>query len=421
MRTIITTCVLFFAIVSILSAQWERIDGNLGLLGTYQPSLAAADATYLYQLVIVGSLPEIHLYRSSDDGTTWSRMSAFPPATIAPRYFRVLANGRLVAGSPDNAMTSAVMLFSDDQGMSWQEVRTTASVDVQDMEWVGGNIYLGAVRAGQMIRSTDGGETWEVAQDSPSNVGLVRAVGADVIALSGAGMGVARRSSDGGASWDNILLDGSQKIVTTIWRAGNVLLLKQLSGNTWASTDGGATWSPRSGAQSDIATFFAATASPDGMKWIMGGNGIYFTTDAGATATEVTAGLPKEDETKLCGGGFTVTNFAAHFAGACGSYRYAFSGTAAVRRADAGTDALSLAVTPAEGTWGIQFTLPSAADVRITVHDQNGRCVATVLDGDYDAGSHVTRFDADVLPDGIYWVRAESDGASVTRKMVVVN
>ena len=82
--------------------------------------------------------------------------------------------------------------------------------------------------------------------------------------------------------------------------------------------------------------------------------------------------------------------------------------------AEGGADAPGLALRAAPNPLGaattLAFTLPDAADVRLTVADVLGREVAR-WDGPHAAGEHSVRLDAAALAAGVYVVRLEAGGA----------
>ncbi len=67
----------------------------------------------------------------------------------------------------------------------------------------------------------------------------------------------------------------------------------------------------------------------------------------------------------------------------------------------------------------IRFTLPVRGQVVLTLHDLLGRQVATVLDAEYQAGTHHARIEADRMPAGSYLIRLSSGGAQRTRLLTV--
>jgi hypothetical protein len=68
----------------------------------------------------------------------------------------------------------------------------------------------------------------------------------------------------------------------------------------------------------------------------------------------------------------------------------------------------------------LAYTLGTARHVRLVVHDALGRQVAVLADGLMDAGRHQVEFDAADLAGGLYTARLTVDGASQTRKMLLM-
>ena len=66
----------------------------------------------------------------------------------------------------------------------------------------------------------------------------------------------------------------------------------------------------------------------------------------------------------------------------------------------------------------VSLTLAEPSEVRVVVYDVLGREVAVLHDGPLGTGEHKLRFDASMLPSGIYLVR--SDDGSTTRRITVV-
>lgn len=71
----------------------------------------------------------------------------------------------------------------------------------------------------------------------------------------------------------------------------------------------------------------------------------------------------------------------------------------------------------------VEFTLPAAMDVELTVSDVQGRCVRTLLSGARGAGSHVARWDGydaagRAAKPGVYFWRLRFAGGQVTQRWV---
>jgi hypothetical protein len=75
-------------------------------------------------------------------------------------------------------------------------------------------------------------------------------------------------------------------------------------------------------------------------------------------------------------------------------------------------------------TW-IPFSLPSPAQVRLAIHDVQGRRVRVLVDRTLPAGHHRVRWDGRsaagaALASGIYWISLESDGGAALKRSVVL-
>jgi hypothetical protein len=68
----------------------------------------------------------------------------------------------------------------------------------------------------------------------------------------------------------------------------------------------------------------------------------------------------------------------------------------------------------------IAFTVPVAGHATLDVFDATGRLVETLVDGDMSAGAYTVSWDRDGVSSGVYFYRLNSNGNSLTKKMVVV-
>ncbi|RMH85617.1 MAG: T9SS C-terminal target domain-containing protein, partial [Calditrichaeota bacterium] len=75
----------------------------------------------------------------------------------------------------------------------------------------------------------------------------------------------------------------------------------------------------------------------------------------------------------------------------------------------------------------IEFTLPEAAMVKLTIYNALGQEVATLVNGWMNAGTHQTTWEAGNLPSGIYFYRLSNsplgmgaEGNVQTRKMLLM-
>ncbi|MEE9117408.1 MAG: T9SS type A sorting domain-containing protein, partial [Calditrichia bacterium] len=68
----------------------------------------------------------------------------------------------------------------------------------------------------------------------------------------------------------------------------------------------------------------------------------------------------------------------------------------------------------------IEFFLPEAKHVLLTVYDMNGREVAELLNQHVGKGNHVLSFEATNLSSGIYFYTINAGSYRATKKMMVL-
>ncbi|MBI5170563.1 MAG: T9SS type A sorting domain-containing protein [Candidatus Eisenbacteria bacterium] len=79
-----------------------------------------------------------------------------------------------------------------------------------------------------------------------------------------------------------------------------------------------------------------------------------------------------------------------------------------------------IAPNPARGATPLRFALPHRADVRVSVLDVQGREVAVLADGAFEAGRHAVTLDGARLSPGLFFVRVQSGGVSLARRVAIV-
>ena len=75
---------------------------------------------------------------------------------------------------------------------------------------------------------------------------------------------------------------------------------------------------------------------------------------------------------------------------------------------------------PFNPSTNIEFTLPAANNVKITVYDMTGRQVAEVANSQFNAGSHTVTFNASRLSSGVYFYRLDAGDVTQVRKMTLI-
>jgi len=75
---------------------------------------------------------------------------------------------------------------------------------------------------------------------------------------------------------------------------------------------------------------------------------------------------------------------------------------------------------PFNPTTNIQFNLPTAANIRLSIHNVLGQTVAVLAEGMYSSGSHTLQFNGKGLASGLYFYRLASGDHVRIRKMTMI-
>ncbi len=185
-----------------------------------------AGGRYLYLGTTgTGERPDSYIYRSNDNGRTWS---VYPAVLYGQRPGGILANLIPHPTRPDRSFITTYggeLLVSNDAGQTWNLVGEPASSPEA------------GTNPAQLAFSPD-------APDSALLVRGPNSPDADAIAIAA--------STDGGTTWQTVpatglpTRDGPRALAAL---PGGIFLLNTTSG-TYRSPDGGATWQPLEGALS---------------------------------------------------------------------------------------------------------------------------------------------------------------------------
>lgn len=75
---------------------------------------------------------------------------------------------------------------------------------------------------------------------------------------------------------------------------------------------------------------------------------------------------------------------------------------------------------PFNPTTNINFNLPSASDVNLTVYNLLGQRVATLVDGRMNAGAHTVQFNARNLASGVYFYQLKAGDFTLQKRMTLI-
>lgn len=320
---------------------WTQVSNGLPsyvVFFTYYRNVSAITSDglgYLYCSVGGSASTEAGVYRSTDDGANWVRMSTGLLANSGVKPVKASPNGRLYVGvknriytSTDTAgswvqtdslpmSTSALIKAIDfnilgdvfvgttsglfrgaEGGTGWTKLggSTLGAVSIYDVHLAsGGMVFSGGLELwgarGGHFRSTDNGDNW-----AESNVGMnngrvaALAISPGGRIYTGNGRGTVEYSSDGGNTFSraSVPYTGSNSFATIVALAANTneaVVAGNMEG-MFTSADSGANWTKTlvgfdsRGATTDASgNFYAATSAGvytstnDGTSWTSTGGG----------------------------------------------------------------------------------------------------------------------------------------------------
>jgi photosystem II stability/assembly factor-like uncharacterized protein len=146
---------------------WSKLSAGLprGLFGKSDLAVSPADPGRVYALIEAPE-PEDGLYRSDDRGQTWTQVSSYNPILNRPFYYTG------VDADPTNAdivwVNNEGFYYSADGGKNWER-RDTPHGDNHDM-WINPNtpsIFIQSNDGGANV-TLDGGRTWSTQFNQPT-------------------------------------------------------------------------------------------------------------------------------------------------------------------------------------------------------------------------------------------------------------
>jgi photosystem II stability/assembly factor-like uncharacterized protein len=230
-----------------------------------------------------------------------------PVSDEAPPYqlVDVSSDLRSVAYAADGQHAWAVghhgtILRSADGGRTWEGVpRVPVKVELSSIAFSsdGKNGWV-VGRFGNILRTTDGGQTWARLENVPSQI-FLQSVSFAQNGLAGwvAGRyGTILRTTDGGQTWTKVPTATDASYLHSVAFAADGLLGVAVGddGNVWRSTDGGAGWHRVEGISVE-AYLQSVTLSADGTHgWAVGDYGVVLRSDDGGKSWEREGGVPTQ-------------------------------------------------------------------------------------------------------------------------------
>ena len=211
-------------------ATWES--ASFGLPAAPVSALAPDPASAGRLLAATGG--GVGIYRSGDSGGLWRASGRGLVNTFAATLEIAASPEALFVGGPDYGI-----LRSLDRGATWSQVLAGDSIAALVVAPANGRtIYAARVPTQAIVRSTDGGDSWQTVSNLA--VHALAVDGGDAETVYAATDGGLRKSTDGGATWNEVFPGGIFDVAADPLTAGTVYLVRDL--DVWRSRDGGQTW-----------------------------------------------------------------------------------------------------------------------------------------------------------------------------------
>ncbi len=313
-----------------------------------------------------------YLYRSIDTGSTWGRVDA---NTLSPRSLGCDSRGRLFLSSH----WPSQLLRSTDDGNSWQPILDIPYSDYAYVD-VGGDdrVYLTFLPAftyrRYRWRSSDAGHSWYLIDSS--NVPWIVGTNSRGHLYASDSQGL-YRSLDGGETWGEPLFSTYASSFSWHRRPDGVILWGTQDGQVWISQDDGETWQQVEQFTKEAVSAFA----------FLPGGTLFVGTSSGILRGHTSLVLPVNAERPFPSSFTLLQNYP----------------------------------NPFNPSTTIRFALPQRSHVTLTVFNCLGQQVATLVQGEEEAGYHQVRFDGSGLSTGVYLYRLQAGSYVQTRKLLLLH
>jgi len=343
--------------------------------------LAASSSRTLIYGTDVGKI-----IRTTDGGASWTKVFDDPTVTGFINDLEMLDSLQGYAiGDPPNSTKRPGFLRTTDGGATWEPVVT--NLPEGDIQYKGRTDFV-SPRMGWTIvwndgifKTTDGGQSWTriYAEPIPDNVFFLNdSVGFFTSFALPPASGL-YKTTDGGLTWEQ---KSHSKVAWVRWTPGGKRLWSGGggTGTLYTSTDFGETWQPvlSNSALGGCGTFQDAAFLSDEQGLVVG---MCIVLGMGEGPADVHTGekpLP------------------------------------------ARIDLLQNYPNPFNPSTTIRYALPHRTDVMLTVFNTLGQQVATLVNGEVEAGYHEVQLNASSLASGVYFYRLQAGDFTQTRKFCLI-
>jgi len=448
-KKLLVLFLLFFftGINSYLYSQWVASGTTPGLLGTY-PSISVVSPTVAW--VSAGaSIPQI--FRTTNGGTTWDVIPTTGLPVKALMCIWALDNQTCFVGDGGDAAGStggdAAVSKTTNGGLNWTPVFNTGG----SAGFFNGIVFsrinpqfgiaesdppAGAGQPYYLQITTNGGATWTLA--NPNGISGAASAQNSVMVIDnlffgfGLNAGASRvyLTNNGGTTGFIGTLGITGAFVASLAFHDNKQIGVAASStshpNIARSTDGGTTWT-------SVSLGGTGTTTNSAIKWINGTNTCYYlgqistgsliykSTNSGLNWTAMTlpAGLNlfHFDFVRV---GTTVTGYATSTTGQIIKLTDVVTSIEPETVLPQSYSLKQNYPNPFNPSTKISFDVAKSGFVSLKIYNLLGKEISTLVNENYNAGSHTVDFNASNLSSGVYFYTLEVNGYKETKQMLMI-
>jgi len=326
------------------------------------------------------------IYQTKDGGENWE-IHYLGMSYINDLYFTDVQNGWVVCWQFNNS--GSKIHHTSDEGESWVEQYTGEGEYLKSIYFRDNNTGWVVGKSGDsgiIVNTIDGGLTW-TNQLYANNQFFIKVYFSDPNnGLAIGNNGSVFQTDNGGIIWTLInegfdvdFFDVFFVDLYNIWAIGSIGQYPQpvFEGLIYYSSDSGETWTEQESGTSQELLGIWFNNSEEG--WISGENGTILHTDNGGIYTEIT-------KTEIAKSNIQLKNYP----------------------------------NPFNSKTTIEFTLPDASLITLSVYDLSGKKLETIISKLLSKGDHEISWNAAGHKVGIYFIRLETEGETLVQKAIII-
>ena len=346
-----------------------------------------------------------YLLHSGNGGRYWAPLLTVGQPLLHDVGFRGASLGLAVGDG-------GLILRTTDGGQSWNEVQSNTAADLRTVALGDGGMAI-AAGFGGALRSLDGGVTWNLVDAGDMYYLGAAASGTNRAWLVGAG-GIIRTTTDGGSSWKSQSSGTTEDLRGVFFISASRGWIAGTGGTLLYTEDGGITWLPRSaGIGASLNSLYFVSPSNG---WVVGSEGTILRTEDAGLSWVAESNLSTDE---LLDVSFSVAGQGCAVGIVCTVLLRSSPATPVTKPVGPQQLVVRLLANPARAVATIRFGVPGDGLVQLRVIDVQGRLAARLVEARLPAGWHEVEWNAAGFAPGIYLARLEAGGATAATKIVL--